>query len=44
MPTARHVLAAVSFDNKIFVSSGSPQPGGSGSNIDEVFHVGYSGR
>ena len=43
MPTAtRHGLSAVSFDNKIYVIGGGPQPGGPGSSINEVFHVGGS--
>ena len=39
MPTARHGLASVSFEYKIYVVVGGPQPGGSGTNINEVFHV-----
>jgi N-acetylneuraminic acid mutarotase len=30
MPTARHGLVVVSFDNKIYVIGGGPQPSGSG--------------
>jgi hypothetical protein len=44
MPTARHGFAVVSFDNKIYVIGGGPLTGGSGTNINEVFHVGDSGR
>ena len=40
MPTARHGLAVVSVDNKIYVIGSGPQPGGSGTSINEVFHVG----
>ncbi len=39
MPTARHGLAAVLFDNKIYVIGGGQQPGGSGGSLNEVFHV-----
>jgi hypothetical protein len=44
MLTARHGLADVSFDNKIYVIGGGQQPGGSGSNINIVFHVGDRSR
>ena len=36
MPTARHGLAAISFDNKIFVIAGGSKPGLSVSNVNEV--------
>jgi N-acetylneuraminic acid mutarotase len=39
MPTARHGLGAVSFDNRIYVLGGGPQPGLSVSNANEIFHV-----
>ena len=37
MSTARHGLAVVSFDNKIPVIGGGPQPGGSQTNLNEIF-------
>nr|WP_261377852.1 kelch repeat-containing protein [Candidatus Nitrosocosmicus arcticus] len=39
MPTARHGLAAVAIDNKIYVMGGGPQPGGSTSNLNEIFII-----
>jgi hypothetical protein len=39
MPTARHGLAAVAIDNMIYVIGGGPEPGGSGSNLNEIFHI-----
>jgi N-acetylneuraminic acid mutarotase len=39
LPTPRHGLAAVTFRNKIYVLSGGPKPGGSHSNIIEIFSV-----
>lgn len=39
MPTARHGLAAVAVKDTIYVIGGGPQPGGSGSNLNEIFHV-----
>jgi N-acetylneuraminic acid mutarotase len=39
MPTARHGLAAVAIDDKIFVIGGGPEPGGSGSSLNEIFHI-----
>jgi hypothetical protein len=41
--TARHGLAVVSFDNKIYVVGRGPQPDESGTNINKVFHVGDGG-
>jgi N-acetylneuraminic acid mutarotase len=38
MPTARHGLAAIAIDNIIYVIGGGPEPGGSGSNLNEIFH------
>jgi N-acetylneuraminic acid mutarotase len=38
MPTARHGLAAVAVDNRIYVIGGGPEPGGTGSNLNEIFH------
>jgi hypothetical protein len=40
MPTARHGLSAVAAnDGKIYVIGGGREPGGSGSNLNEIFHV-----
>jgi N-acetylneuraminic acid mutarotase len=39
MPTARHGLVAVAIDNNIYVIGGGPRPGGSGSDIVEIYHV-----
>jgi N-acetylneuraminic acid mutarotase len=39
MPSARHGLAAVAIDNKIYVIAGGPKPGGSGSDINEIFNL-----
>ena len=44
MPTKRHGLGDFSFGNKIYVIGGCLQLCGCGSNINEVFHVGDSGR
>ena len=38
MPTARHGLTAVSEDDKIYIIGGGPQPGGSQTNSNEIFH------
>lgn len=37
MPTARHGLAAVAVDDKIYVIGGGPEPGGSQTNLNEIF-------
>ncbi len=37
MPTPRHGLASVSIDYKIYVIGGGPQPGGSQTNLNEIF-------
>ena len=37
MPTARHGLGSVAVDGRIYVTSGGPTPGGSFSNVNEVF-------
>ena len=37
MPTPRHGLAAATLNNRIYVVAGGPNPGGSYSNINEVF-------
>jgi hypothetical protein len=39
MPTARHGLTAVAIDNLIYVIGGGPEPGGSGSDLNEIFHI-----
>jgi N-acetylneuraminic acid mutarotase len=39
MPTARHGLIAIAIEDIIYVIGGGPQPGGSGSNLNEIFHV-----
>ena len=39
MPTARHGLVAVAIDNVIYVIGGGPQPGGSSSNLNEIFNT-----
>jgi N-acetylneuraminic acid mutarotase len=38
MPTARHGLAAVSTDDKIYVIGGGPECGGSQTSLNEIFH------
>ena len=37
MPTSRHGLGAAALENRIFVISGGPRPGGSYSAANEVF-------
>jgi hypothetical protein len=37
MPTARHGLGSAVVDGRIHVISGGPTPGGSFSNLNEVF-------
>ena len=37
MPTARHGLGAASWSGRIYVLGGGPEPGGSRSNMNEVF-------
>jgi N-acetylneuraminic acid mutarotase len=39
MLTARHGLAAVAIDDAIYVIGGGPQPGGSGSDLNEIFNI-----
>ena len=39
MPTARHGLAAIAIDDKIYVVSGGYKPGLSVSDVNEVFYV-----
>ena len=38
MPTARHGLATAAVDDKIYVIGGGPEPGGSQTNLNEIFH------
>jgi N-acetylneuraminic acid mutarotase len=38
MPTARHGFAAAAVDYKIYVIGGGPEPGGSQTNLNEIFH------
>jgi hypothetical protein len=40
MPTARHGLATVAIDNRIYVIGGGPEPVGTGSNLNEIFQIG----
>jgi hypothetical protein len=44
MPTPRHGLAAISFDNKIFVIAGGSKPGLSVSDVNEVLLLNSSSR
>jgi N-acetylneuraminic acid mutarotase len=37
MPTPRHGLTSVSIYDKIYVIGGGPQPGGSQTNLNEIF-------
>jgi N-acetylneuraminic acid mutarotase len=37
MPTSRHGLAAAAVDDKIYVIGGGPDPGGSQTNLNEIF-------
>ena len=41
MPTSRHGLAAVAIDNNsnIYVIGGGPEPGGSRTDVNEIFHA-----
>jgi Kelch motif len=39
MSTARHGLGVTSFDNKIFVIGGGPQPGLTVSDENEIYYV-----
>ena len=38
MPTARHGLGATVVGDEVYVISGGPKPGGSFSDVNEVFH------
>ncbi|MGD1836431.1 MAG: Kelch repeat-containing protein [Nitrososphaeraceae archaeon] len=42
MPTARHGLASVSFENKIYVIGGGVKPGLSVSNLNEILYINHS--
>jgi N-acetylneuraminic acid mutarotase len=44
MPTARHGLGSAVIDGRIHVISGGPTPGGSFSNLNEVFSPPQAGR
>jgi N-acetylneuraminic acid mutarotase len=39
MPTPRHGFGAVAIGNKIYTIAGGPQPGGDGSQTNEIYHV-----
>lgn len=39
MPTARHGLGTAMVGDRIYVIGGGPQPGGSFSNVNEVFRL-----
>ena len=39
LPTARHGLAVVSVNDKIYVIGGGPQPRLSVSNVNEIFNI-----
>ena len=39
MLNPRHGLAAVGIDEKIYVIAGGPNPGGSGDDANEIFHI-----
>jgi N-acetylneuraminic acid mutarotase len=39
MPTARHGLGAVSYEDRIYVIGGGPEPGLSVSDVNEIFHT-----
>jgi N-acetylneuraminic acid mutarotase len=42
MPTARHGLASEAIDNDIYVIGGGPLPGGSRTDVNEIFHTAAS--
>lgn len=37
MPTKRLETSAVTLDDKIYVIAGGPEPGGAGSDVNEIF-------
>ena len=39
MPSPRHGLTAVTIDDKIYVIAGGPEPGGAGSDVNEIFQI-----
>jgi len=39
MPSPRHGLTAVTIDDKIYVTAGGPEPGGAGSDVNEIFQI-----
>lgn len=39
IPSPRHGLTAVAVDDKIYVIAGGPEPGGAGSDTNEIFHI-----
>jgi N-acetylneuraminic acid mutarotase len=39
MPTARHGLGAASYEDRLFVIGGGPQPGLSASDANEIYHT-----
>jgi N-acetylneuraminic acid mutarotase len=39
LPTARHGLAAVSVNDKIYVIGGGPEPGLSVTSVNEIFNI-----
>jgi N-acetylneuraminic acid mutarotase len=39
LPTARHGLAAVSVNDKIYVIRGGPEPGLSVTSVNEIFNI-----
>ena len=43
MPTARHGLASVTIDNDIYVVGGGPRPGGSQTDLTEIFNTSAAG-
>jgi N-acetylneuraminic acid mutarotase len=39
LPSPRHGLTAVTIDDKIYVIAGGPEPGGAGSDVNEIFQI-----
>jgi N-acetylneuraminic acid mutarotase len=39
IPSPRHGLTAIAVDDKIYVIAGGPEPGGAGSDTNEIFHI-----
>jgi N-acetylneuraminic acid mutarotase len=44
MPTSRHGLAAAAVDDKIYVIGGGPEPGGSQTDLNEIFQYAIATR